>query len=256
MKVNEPVTDHEVKMKEGTILVSKTDLEGIITYVNQDFVDISGFTREELIGRNHNIVRHRDMAPEGFQWLWVDLNAQKPWKAPVKNRAKNGDYYWVYANVSPVYEDGKVVEYMSVRTRPSDDVIRQAENLYREVKAGRASLKKKGFEAVLDKLGSLSSSVQLYGSVIGMAAFLMILGLMVNQGLSASTTATVLFIGSVLTLALGWLNMRKVIKPIGYFREKLLEISNGQYFNWANIDRSDDLGDMMRSLFSTQVRSG
>lgn len=256
MKINEPVTDHEVKMKEGTILVSKTDLKGIITYVNQDFVDISGFTREELIGQNHNIVRHPDMPPEAFQWLWDDLKAGIPWKAPVKNRSKNGDYYWVYANVSPVFEDGEIVEYMSVRTRPGDDVIREAENLYREVKAGRASLKKQGFQAVLKTLGSLSSSVQLYGSVIGVSAFLLILGLLVSQGLSPSTTAAVLVAAGMLTLALGWINMRKVIKPIKYFQAKLLEISNGRYFNWANIDRSDDLGDMMRSLFSTQVRLG
>ena len=110
MKINEPVTQNEVKMKEGSILVSKTNLKGIITYVNQDFIDISGFKESELIGKNHNMIRHPDMPPEAFQWLWDDLKEGMVWTAPVKNRAKTGDYYWVNANVSPIKKNGQVVE--------------------------------------------------------------------------------------------------------------------------------------------------
>ena len=77
MKINEPVTQNEVKMKEGSILVSKTNLKGIITYVNQDFIDISGFKESELIGKNHNMIRHPDMPPEAFQWLWDDLKEHR-----------------------------------------------------------------------------------------------------------------------------------------------------------------------------------
>ena len=110
MKINEPVTQKEVKMKQGSILVSKTNLKGIITYVNRDFVEISGFSAAELIGKNHNVVRHPDMPAAAFQWLWDDVKAGIPWTAPVKNRAKSGDHYWVMANVSPIYEDGKIVD--------------------------------------------------------------------------------------------------------------------------------------------------
>ena len=140
MKINQPVTQREVKMRQGSILVSETDLKGIITYVNQDFIDISGYSEEELLGKNHNLVRHPDMPPEAFQWLWDDLKAGFPWTAPVKNRAKNGDHYWVHANVSPIVKDGQVVEYMSVRTRPDDATIAAAEHLYSDINAGGASL--------------------------------------------------------------------------------------------------------------------
>ena len=112
MKNNQPVTQQEVMMHEGSVLVSKTDLKGRITYVNQDFIDISGFSESELIGSSHNIVRHPDMPAAAFKWLWDDLQAGKPWTAAVKNRCKNGDHYWVIANVSPIYQDGKVVATM------------------------------------------------------------------------------------------------------------------------------------------------
>ncbi|WP_230874748.1 PAS domain-containing protein [Methylomonas sp. LL1] len=110
MKINHPVTDREVMMKPGTILVTRTNLKGIITYANDAFIEISGFTKDELIGVNHNIVRHPDMPPAAFEDLWQCLKNQKPWSAPVKNRTKSGDYYWVEANVTPVYKNAKATK--------------------------------------------------------------------------------------------------------------------------------------------------
>ncbi|MDO9393377.1 MAG: PAS domain-containing protein, partial [Methylotenera sp.] len=93
MKINMPVTQHEHELKESSQIVSKTDLKGKITFVNRDFIDISGYTEEELLGQSHNIVRHPDMPPEAFADLWNTVKAGKPWIGIVKNRCKNGDYY-------------------------------------------------------------------------------------------------------------------------------------------------------------------
>ncbi len=138
MKTNMPVTNNEVQLAAGQLIVSKTDLKGIITYVNSDFVDISGFSEQELIGKNHNMIRHPDMPPAAFQDLWDTVRAGRPWIGVVKNRCKNGDFYWVNANVTPIWKDGRVSEYMSVRSLPSRDQITAAEALYQQINAGKA----------------------------------------------------------------------------------------------------------------------
>ena len=138
MRVNTPVTEVERHFNEGDSIVSKTDLKGRITYINRTFVDVSGFSEDELLGKAHNIVRHPDMPPEAFEDLWNTLKAGKPWRGLVKNRCKNGDYYWVEANANPIRENGQVIGYMSLRTRPSRDQVAWAENTYRMVREGKA----------------------------------------------------------------------------------------------------------------------
>ncbi|MCW7495046.1 methyl-accepting chemotaxis protein [Leptospira levettii] len=137
MRKNLPVTQHEVEFQEGTKITSKTDLKGIITYVNEDFLKISGYTQEELIGQPHNLIRHPDMPGEAFRDLWETVKSQNSWVGLVKNRCKNGDYYWVDANVSPIYEDGKHIGYMSVRTKATKEQIQNAEILYGKMNLGK-----------------------------------------------------------------------------------------------------------------------
>jgi methyl-accepting chemotaxis protein len=138
MKINMPVTNVEYSLKESDSLVTKTDLKGMITYVNDDFLRVSGFTKEELIGAPHNIVRHPDMPPEAFADLWKALQEGRPWTGLVKNRSKNGDFYWVLANVSPLYENGRPAGYLSVRSKPSQEQINAADTAYRLFKEGKA----------------------------------------------------------------------------------------------------------------------
>lgn len=138
MKINMPVTSHEVHLREGDIILTRTDMKGVITYVNRDFVEISGFSESELIGQNHNIVRHPDMPPEAFADLWENLKAGRPWTGLVKNRCKNGDFYWVVANVAPIVEGGRIAGYVSVRSKPTRQQIEAAEGAYRMFKEGRA----------------------------------------------------------------------------------------------------------------------
>ncbi len=148
MKTNLPVTDREVLMDDGTTIVTKTDLKGVITYANGDFIHISGFSEAELLGQSHNIVRHPDMPVAAFADMWHTLKAGKPWNGLVKNRCKNGDFYWVNAHVAPIDEGGKVVGYTSMRTKPSREQVAAAENLYRQLREGRARVRLVGGQAV------------------------------------------------------------------------------------------------------------
>ena len=139
MRTNHPVTQQEKTFSADTKLISVTDLQGNITDCNQAFVDVSGFSREELIGQPHNIVRHPDMPVEAFRTMWAQLKLGKPWMGVVKNRCKNGDHYWVDAYVTPITQNGKVVGYESVRSCPNRDTVARAEALYKSVKAGQSS---------------------------------------------------------------------------------------------------------------------
>ncbi|MEW8508574.1 MAG: PAS domain-containing methyl-accepting chemotaxis protein [Candidatus Thiodiazotropha sp.] len=137
MKNNQPVTNNEVVFGEDANILSTTNLKGAITHINPTFVEISGFTKKELLGQNHNIVRHPDMPPAAFENLWTEIKAGNPWMGMVKNRCKNGDYYWVDAFVTPILQDGATVEYQSVRYKPDPAWVQRAEPLYKKLLEGK-----------------------------------------------------------------------------------------------------------------------
>ncbi len=138
MRTNLPITQQEYVLQDGATIVSRTDLKGRITYVNDEFIEASGFTEAELIGQAHNILRHPDMPEEAFADMWRTLQAGRPWTGMVKNRRKNGDHYWVVANATPLLEGNSAVGYMSVRTRAPREQVEAAEALYRRFKEGKA----------------------------------------------------------------------------------------------------------------------
>ncbi len=152
MKTNLPVTKNEVMLGDEDAIVTKTDLKGIITYANSDFCRISGYGLDELLGKNHNMVRHPDMPPAAFADLWATLKDGKPWSGLVKNRCKNGDFYWVRAEVAPIEENGQVVGYASFREKPGRSEVAQAEQLYREIKQGTAQVRLSGGNVVSTRL--------------------------------------------------------------------------------------------------------
>jgi len=136
MRNNQPVTRIQRQLQEGAYIVSMTDLRGVITFINDEFLRISGFEQNELIGQSHNLVRHPDMPPEAFADLWHTVQSGRAWQGIVKNRCKNGDFYWVDASVTPIEEQGKVVGYVSIRSRPSLGQIEHAERMYARIRNG------------------------------------------------------------------------------------------------------------------------
>jgi aerotaxis receptor len=127
----EPI-DEEFKLEQG-LIVSSTDLKGIITYANRKFCEIAGYSREELIGKNHNIVRHPDMPRAAFKELWETIQSGKEWTGVVKNLRKDGKYYWVYSHIVPIEKEGEIVGYTAARRPASQNEINEAIPLYREL---------------------------------------------------------------------------------------------------------------------------
>ncbi|MBZ9612885.1 methyl-accepting chemotaxis protein [Rheinheimera maricola] len=190
MRRNTPVTNTERTFPPNQKLISNTDLNGTIRHCNDAFIAISGFSKDELIGQPHNIVRHPDMPPLAYKIMWEHLKAGKPWMGLVKNRSKNGDYYWVDAYVTPVTENGRVVGYESVRSCPSRTDIQRAEKLYASINSGK-------FRAGRFQLG-------LANAVLGVA-------LLVTAGLyyvGMSGTSELMLLGTLLGYVV-WANYNK-----------------------------------------------
>jgi PAS domain S-box-containing protein len=124
------VIDREEPYPDGKLIVSRTDPAGVITHANQAFVDLSGYTREELIGQPHHILRHPDMPAAAFQDLWDTVGRGEKWQGYVKNLRKDGAHYWVLATVIPNLRHGVVVGYTSVRRKPSRRKVRESAELY------------------------------------------------------------------------------------------------------------------------------
>jgi aerotaxis receptor len=137
MRKNLPITGIETELLDEQYLISKTDLAGRIIYANPAFVEVSGFSREELIGEPHNIVRHPDMPSEVFADLWHTLKQGRSWVGVVKNRRKDGGFYWVLAHASPIIEQGELTGFASVRVRAKPQDIQAAEQFYQELREGR-----------------------------------------------------------------------------------------------------------------------
>lgn len=137
MKTNLPVTNTEISLNDNTVITSTTDIKGAITYVNQDFLDISGFSEDELISKNHNVIRHPEMPPAAFADLWDTIKKGKPWMGLVKNRCKSGDFYWIDAFVTPAMKNGEITGFESTRVKPVKILTQRAEKLYKKISAGK-----------------------------------------------------------------------------------------------------------------------
>ena len=152
---------YETEVPEGELIVSRTDLNGIITYANETFAEISGYSPQELIGQPHNIVRHPDMPASVFNELWETVRQEKSWNGYVKNRRKDGGYYWVHAEVSGVYKEGILCEFKSIRTPVGHDVKVKMQERYDKLLFEEEGIRRVALyldKATIEKIGSLASA--------------------------------------------------------------------------------------------------
>ena len=251
MKINMPVTQKEIELSDTSSIVSKTDLKGRITYINRDFIDISGFTEAELIGQSHNIVRHPDMPPEAFADLWNTVKSGKPWNGMVKNRCKNGDHYWVEANVAPIRQSGSVIGYMSVRSKPSRQQVDEADRLYRQWREGKfaqPSLVAKAVKQVFD----LSVRYKLLA-----ATTLPVLAVGAAQYFEWANSLPVLTgLGLAVGVTSGLVVGKKIQTAAVNTTNALNKFAEGDLTFAINTKVNDEFGKIMQALKSMQIKIG
>jgi aerotaxis receptor len=257
MRVNMPVTNVERHLGVGEHIVSKTDVKGRITYVNRPFVELSGFSSQELVGAAHSIVRHPDMPEEAFADLWRTLKRGQPWRGLVKNRCKNGDFYWVEASANPIWEGGRVVGYMSLRTKPSRAQVEGAERAYRLFRERRARgltiaggcVVPIGVRGRLAALGRLGLGARMSIACVLVAAAIVALAArgLTAPGAGSGTAGVVAVVGPAL-LALGgvawmWrLLHRRVLDRLAGFVRTCQTVAGGDLTSMVRADMDDELG--------------
>lgn len=267
MRINMPVTNHEHQLRDTESIVSKTDLSGNISYVNPYFVEVSGFTEQELIGAPQNIVRHPDMPAEAFADLWKTLKSGMPWTGMVKNRCKNGDYYWVLANVTPIRDGGQPVGYMSVRTTPSRQQVAATEEIYRRFreKKARGLAIKQGQVVSTGLLGKLAAlhdmPLQMRIALMMGAVIVMMLAI---GALAIVEQATVIpgqrhWIAGLTGLAIivvlyFWYSLRaSIVQPLKLATEVSRAIAGGDLSTKFDSSRGGDMGQLLRALQQMSV---
>lgn len=233
MRNNQPVNAREYEVGPDDFLISRTSRSGVITYANQAFIDVSGFSQDELVGAPHNIVRHPDMPREAFRDLWATLKAGRAWTGLVKNRRKDGAYYWVRANVAPVMENGQIQALVSMRTRARRDEIRQAEALYRRMNSAQGrNIRLNGGQpqwrgplGVVQRIWRARASIQGRFLLLGLMAWALLMLLVPVNG-DWLRTAAMLFGGAGLC-ALSWWWGSRTEKTLRSARSFALQVAAG-----------------------------
>ena len=258
MRKNLPVTQQEYDFPDGETLLSATDLKGRITYANAAFVRVSGFEYAELLGKAHNIVRHPDVPPEAYQDLWDTLKQGRSWTALVKNRRKNGDHYWVRANVAPVYHQEKLSGYLSVRTKPSRAEITAAERIYATFRAGRPAVRfhhglliDTGWRRWRNGLRTLSLRQRLaliLGGLIPLwAGVAWLAGLRDTAWLGASSAAAALVLLAGLALD------HRLVRPLRAIQRQAVQAATGQPVDDWRLPRLDEIASIQKAITQSSL---
>lgn len=240
MKKNLPITDKENDFSDNIHIVSSTDVKGIITSVNEDFIQVSGFSADELLHKNHNVVRHPDMPEAAFANLWDDLKQGKPWMGVVKNRCKNGDAYWVDTYVTPIMEHDEVVGYQSVRVKPERKLVERADALYKQIN--------KGGSVISTLLGRFSPG--LMGKIF-LAAVVSMLPLLMSALLGLPMTGVLL--GFIVSILLGLVMAKLIAKPWQQAASESKALFSNAVAQQVFTGRNDELGQLqlvIKSLHS------
>ncbi len=267
MRNNMPVTNREYILSDAETIVSKTDLQGNITYVNDDFARISGFSEQELMGAPQNIIRHPDMPVEAFADFWRCVKEGNAWNGLVKNRCKNGDYYWVEANAAPIIKNNQVVGYASVRIKPARDKVRAAEEAYRAVKNGDKSLEIRDGKVVhhstfglLKFFSRLSVTKKLSGFVtISSLLFVItaVLDYLENQARGSVGVSWFMFgfaiFGVLFSLVSGWVLYQDIVPPLNRALDDIRTMSAGDMSADIISQGDSEISHMTQALRVLQV---
>jgi len=257
MRNNSPVTQREHEFPQGRTLVSVTDLKGRITYCNASFIEVSGFSEQELLGQPHNIVRHPDMPAEAFRDMWETIQSGMPWTGLVKNRRKSGDHYWVQANATPMRDGDRITGYLSVRTQPhSREAVQAAERLYARMTADAANgLARRGMKAGrpvrLDPLGRLARRLEPgtagHIALTNVAAAVAILAAAhLSLPLAAAVAAAVV-------AASTWNILRLAIRPLHDVIAEANRLASGDLASGIGTNASGVVGELSRALMQLSV---
>ena len=246
MSSHQRVTQHEKGLDENTTLMSTTNLQSIITHANDTFVQVSGYSLQELLGQPHNLVRHPDMPKAAFADMWYTLQQGEPWTGIVKNRCKNGDHYWVRANAVPMVRNGSITGYMSIRTRATPQEIATVEPLYKALCEGKAKRRiYKGLVLKKHFLGKLPAMPLRWRirSIMGVTMTLWL-------ALCAFTLpGWLLAFVPVLLMALSTLVLEnQVSRPIENVARQALKVATGERNSVEQLNRTDEIGLTLRSI--------
>ncbi len=261
MRTNMPVTTNEYLLQDDESILSTTDLQGRITYINQDFIRASGFTEDELIGSPHNLVRHPDMPPEAFADMWATLKDGLPWTGMVKNRRKNGDFYWVLANATPMRQNGNVVGYMSVRVKPTRQQVDQASKIYARLRESKShglklhrgevlntdliSRVRRAMQMTLKTRVTVTTLATVLSMIVVIGAALA--GLNVGFVIAGALVAMIAAIGLAVSLT------NSVIKPLREATSIANSLASGDLSSKFNTSKTDEAGMLLRALNQMNV---
>ncbi|RKU00497.1 hypothetical protein C7H84_25715 [Burkholderia sp. Nafp2/4-1b] len=254
MRNNQPVTQREYEFPDDATLMSTTDANSYIAYANAAFIQVSGFSPEEIEGQPHNVVRHPDMPKEAFADMWATLKNGEPWTALVKNRRKNGDHYWVRSNTVPVMRNGQPTGYMSVRTKASRDEIAAADALYRAFREGKAGnrrfhkglIVRTGLMRIASLFQTMSVRARLHSTLCVLAPAVVGAGWacgLTGGGLAAFAGATA---GASMAAGL-WLDAQ-IARPLTQLRDQALRVATGESRTGVAMNRVDEIGMTLRTI--------
>ena len=240
------VTQNEFPLDSDTTLMSTTDLQSYMTHANDTFVQVSGYTLQELMGQPHNMVRHPDMPKAAFADMWYTLQQGEPWSGIVKNRRKNGDHYWVRANAVPMVRQGKMTGYMSIRTKATAEEIAAVEPLYKALNEGRCKKRiHKGLVVRKGWLGKLAAMPLRWRVRSVMAALFAVMATtlaLTSAGWpSLVAAAVVMVVGTMLF-------EQQIVRPVENVTRQALKVATGERNSVQHLNRSDELGLTLRAI--------
>ncbi|MDE2401464.1 MAG: PAS domain-containing protein [Burkholderiales bacterium] len=254
MRTNLPISQKEYDYPSDATLMSTTDVHSHIQYANAAFIHVSGFDRDEIMGQAHNLLRHPDMPTDAFADMWKTLKAGLSWTALVKNRRKNGDHYWVRANVTPVVRNGQVTGYLSVRTKPTRAEILGAEKLYGDFREKRAGNKafhqglivRTGLWGWTSALQTMPARWRIRSALLTLLS-MTVLGACALNLSGGALAAYAAFAAAIAVATSLWLESQ-LSRPLELVLKQALSVCSGQPGENVHFNRVDEVGMIMRAV--------